>query len=34
MCGDPEQDFARIRAFYADKHGRFPDKAGDIRLKS
>jgi hypothetical protein len=24
---------ARIRAFYADKHGRFPDKAGDIRLK-
>jgi 1-acyl-sn-glycerol-3-phosphate acyltransferase len=33
MCGDPERDFARIRAFYADKHGRFPDKAGDIRLK-
>jgi 1-acyl-sn-glycerol-3-phosphate acyltransferase len=33
MTGDAEQDFARIRAFYADKQGRYPDQAGQIRLK-
>jgi 1-acyl-sn-glycerol-3-phosphate acyltransferase len=33
MTGDPEHDFARIRAFYADKQGRYPDQAGQIRLK-
>ena len=33
MTGDPEQDFGRIRAFYADKRGRYPHKAGEIRLK-
>jgi len=33
LTGDPEQDFARIRAFYADKHGRRPANAGDITLK-
>lgn len=33
LSGDPEQDFARIRAFYADKRGRRPANAGDIALK-
>lgn len=33
LTGDPEQDFARIRAFYADKRGRRPGNAGDITLK-
>jgi 1-acyl-sn-glycerol-3-phosphate acyltransferase len=33
MTGDPPQDFARIRAFYADKHGRRPEHEGDIRLR-
>jgi 1-acyl-sn-glycerol-3-phosphate acyltransferase len=33
LSGDPEQDFARLRAFYADKRGRRPEHAGDIRLR-
>jgi 1-acyl-sn-glycerol-3-phosphate acyltransferase len=33
MSGDADQDFARIRAFYSDKQGRYPDQAGQIRLK-
>ncbi len=33
LSGDPAQDFARLRAFYADKHGRRPQHAGDIRLR-
>ncbi len=33
LTGDPEEDLARIRAFYADKHGRRPQDAGDIRLR-
>jgi 1-acyl-sn-glycerol-3-phosphate acyltransferase len=33
LSGDPQQDFARIRAFYADKCGRRPGNAGDIALK-
>ncbi|MEM1412822.1 MAG: lysophospholipid acyltransferase family protein [Pseudomonadota bacterium] len=28
---DREADFARIRAFYADRQGRFPEKQGEIR---
>ena len=34
LSGDPQQDFARIRAFYADKRGRRPANASDIALKS
>ena len=33
LSGDAEGDFARIRAFYADKHGKRPTKASDIRLR-
>jgi 1-acyl-sn-glycerol-3-phosphate acyltransferase len=33
VTGDPAQDLARIRAFYADKLGRRPEKAGEIRLR-
>jgi 1-acyl-sn-glycerol-3-phosphate acyltransferase len=33
MTGDTEGDFARIRAFYSDKQGRYPDQAGQVRLK-
>lgn len=31
--GDPRQDMERIRSFYADKVGRFPELAGPVRLK-
>lgn len=31
--GEPDLDFDRIRAFYADKRGRRPEAAGDIRLR-
>ena len=31
--GDPNQDFDRIRAFYADKRGRRPQNAGAVRLR-
>ena len=34
MTGNPELDLARIRDFYADKHGRRPELAGEIRLRS
>lgn len=33
LSGDPEADFAQIRAFYADKFGRHPELAGEIRLR-
>jgi 1-acyl-sn-glycerol-3-phosphate acyltransferase len=33
MTGDSAHDFARIRAFYADKHGQKPENEGDIRLR-
>lgn len=33
FVGDPAQDFARIRAFYAGKRGRQPQNEGDIRLR-
>ncbi|HEV2230113.1 MAG TPA: 1-acyl-sn-glycerol-3-phosphate acyltransferase [Steroidobacteraceae bacterium] len=32
LTGDPTQDLARIRAFYAGKRGRLPENEGDIRL--
>jgi 1-acyl-sn-glycerol-3-phosphate acyltransferase len=32
LTGDPTQDFARIRAFYAGKQGRRPENTGEIRL--
>jgi 1-acyl-sn-glycerol-3-phosphate acyltransferase len=32
LTGDLEQDLARIRAFYADKRGRQPGNASDIRI--
>ncbi|NKI36166.1 glycerol acyltransferase [Wenzhouxiangella sp. XN79A] len=31
---DLEADFVRIRAFYADKRGRFPDKESTIRPRA
>ena len=31
-CGDIEADMERIRAFYADKHGRYPENKGEIRI--
>jgi len=33
LSGEPEQDLARIRAFYADKRGRRPGYESDIRLR-
>jgi 1-acyl-sn-glycerol-3-phosphate acyltransferase len=33
FTGDPAPDFARLRAFYADKRGRQPESAGDIQLR-
>lgn len=33
MAGEPDADMARIAAFYATKHGRRPQHAGDIRLR-
>jgi 1-acyl-sn-glycerol-3-phosphate acyltransferase len=33
LSGDRETDLGRIRAFYADKHGRRPQLAGEIRLR-
>ena len=33
MTGDREADLDRIRAFYANKRGRRPELAGEIRLK-
>jgi 1-acyl-sn-glycerol-3-phosphate acyltransferase len=34
MTGDRETDLARIRDFYADKRGRRPELAGELRLRS
>jgi 1-acyl-sn-glycerol-3-phosphate acyltransferase len=31
--GDIREDMEEIRAFYADKKGRYPDKMGEVRLK-
>lgn len=33
LSGDPTQDFAALRAFYADKIARHPEKAGPIMIK-
>jgi 1-acyl-sn-glycerol-3-phosphate acyltransferase len=33
LSGDEAVDFAKIRMFYADKHGRRPDKQGAIGLR-
>jgi 1-acyl-sn-glycerol-3-phosphate acyltransferase len=33
LTGDKVADFARIRAFYATKRGRWPQNAGEIRLR-
>ncbi len=33
-CGDLRADMDRIRAFYADKAGRHPERQGPIRLKA
>jgi 1-acyl-sn-glycerol-3-phosphate acyltransferase len=33
LSGDPEADMARLRHFYADKRGRIPGNAGEIRLR-
>jgi len=33
LSGDREADLDRIRQFYADKRGRRPELAGDIRLR-
>jgi 1-acyl-sn-glycerol-3-phosphate acyltransferase len=34
LSGDEEQDLARMRAFYADKVGKRPHQASDIRFRS
>ena len=33
LSGDVPIDFARIRAFYSNKHGHTPENAGEIRLR-
>jgi 1-acyl-sn-glycerol-3-phosphate acyltransferase len=33
LSGDEDADLARIRAYYADKHGLRPAQAGEIRLR-
>jgi 1-acyl-sn-glycerol-3-phosphate acyltransferase len=33
MSGDRDADLARIRDFYADKRGRHPELAGELRLR-
>jgi 1-acyl-sn-glycerol-3-phosphate acyltransferase len=33
MTGNRDADMARIRAFYADKRGRRPEHAGELRLR-
>jgi len=33
MTGDVENDLAAIRTYYADRKGRYPDKAGTIAFK-
>jgi 1-acyl-sn-glycerol-3-phosphate acyltransferase len=34
MTGDEARDLATLRDFYADKRGRHPAKAGDIRFRT
>jgi len=31
--GDKGKDFARVRDFYSDKSGKYPEKQGEIRLR-
>lgn len=33
LSGDETEDLSRIRAYYVDKRGRFPEKESDIRFK-
>jgi len=33
LSGDQDADMARLREFYADKRGRQPENAGEIRLR-
>lgn len=33
MTGDVDADMARLRAFYSDKRGIVPERAGDVRLR-
>jgi 1-acyl-sn-glycerol-3-phosphate acyltransferase len=33
LTGDVESDLARIRAFYADKRGIVPERAGEVRFR-
>lgn len=33
LTGNEEADLAMLRAYYADKTARYPEKAGDIRFK-
>jgi hypothetical protein len=33
MTGDRDADMATIREFYADKRGRLPELAGEVRLR-
>jgi 1-acyl-sn-glycerol-3-phosphate acyltransferase len=33
MTGDVEADLARLRAFYADKRGYAPERAGQLRFR-
>jgi hypothetical protein len=33
MTGDRDADMQRIREFYADKRGRRPENAGELRLR-
>ncbi len=34
LSGDAEKDLERLLTFYADKAGKFPDQASDIRFRS
>jgi 1-acyl-sn-glycerol-3-phosphate acyltransferase len=33
LSGNPDADMERLREFYADKRGRIPGNAGEIRLR-
>ncbi len=33
FSGDTEQDLALLRDFYADRRGRFPEQAGELRFR-
>jgi hypothetical protein len=32
-CGDVKRDMDAIRAFYADKTGKYPESFGPVRLR-